>query len=409
MNLLEMFLPSVSALEKTEFIFIIIVVIVSVKIAGDLSVRLGQPSVLGKLLVGLILGPSLLGIVHESEMITQLAELGVLFLMFIAGVETDMEEFIKSASCAAIVAVLGVIVPLAGGYFLAVAYGYDWATSLFVGTILVATSVSISVQTLRELGKLQTREGCTILGAAVIDDVLGLVVLSVVLGLTMGQGGGAVAVGIIGIKVVIFLALAILVGKTVVPWLLKVVSGFGVTVPVLTAGMIIALTYAAGAELMGLAGIIGAYLAGLMISMTPYKQEMFEGMEAVGYSFFIPFFFVSIGIAADIRGLTGGLLMFTVIATVLAVVTKMIGCGAGALLYGLNRKSALIIGAGMVARGEVALIMCKIGLDSGLIGEALFTSMVVVAIATTVVTPPLLRMLYKDDPSEESCPTVCDA
>lgn len=397
MNLLEMFLPSASAIHKTEFILTIIIVLVSVKLAGDLSVRFGQPSVFGKLLVGLIVGPSLLGIVHETEMIKEMSELGVLFLMFIAGVETDIEEFLKSAKSAAIAAILGVILPLAAGYFLAVSYGYDWASALFVGTILVATSVSISVQTLRELGKLQTREGFTILGAAVIDDVLGLIVLSIVLGLTLGQGGGIAGVGIIGLKVVIFMAVAILVGMKIIPRLLGLASSLGITVPILTTGIIIALAYGAGAELMGLAGIIGAYLAGLMISMTPYRHEMYEGMEAVGYSFFIPFFFVSIGLAADVRGLTGGLLGFTVIATILAVLTKVIGCGAGAMLSGLSLKSSLIIGAGMVARGEVALIMSKIGLDSGLIGEALFTSMIVVTIITTVATPPLLRLLFKED------------
>ncbi|MGI6555613.1 MAG: cation:proton antiporter [Bacillota bacterium] len=397
MNLLEMFQPSASAIDKTEFILTVIIVLVAVKLAGDLSVRLGQPSVFGKLLVGLIVGPSLLGIVHETEMIKELSELGVLLLMFIAGVETDLQEFLKSAKSAALAAVLGVIAPLAAGYFLAVVYGYDWATALFVGTIMVATSVSISVQTLRELGKLQTREGFTILGAAVIDDILGLVTLSVVLGLTLGQGGGLAGVGVICLKVVIFFAIAILVGMTIIPRLLKLASRLGVTVPVLTTGIVIALAYGAGAELMGMAGIVGAYLAGLMISMTPYQHEMYEGVESVGYSFFIPFFFVSIGLAADISGLTGGLLVFTVICTVLAVLTKVVGCGAGAMLSGLNFKSSMAIGAGMVARGEVALIISKIGLDSGLIGEALFTSMIVVTIVTTVATPPLLRLLFKGE------------
>ena len=249
MNLLEMFQPSASAIDKTEFILTVIIVLVAVKIAGDLSVRLGQPSVFGKLLVGLIVGPSLLGIVHETEMIKELSELGVLLLMFIAGVETDLQEFLKSAKSAAIAAVLGVVAPLAAGYGLAVVYGYDWATALFVGTIMVATSVSISVQTLRELGKLQTREGFTILGAAVIDDILGLVTLSVVLGLALGQGGGLAEVGVICLKVVIFFAIAILVGMTIIPRLLKLASRLGVTVPVLTTGIVIALAYGAGLNL----------------------------------------------------------------------------------------------------------------------------------------------------------------
>jgi len=394
-GILELFKPSEMAVEKTEFLVTIIIVLVAVKLAGELSIRIGQPSVFGKLLVGLIVGPSLLGIIHETELLKELAEVGVLFLMFIAGVETDVQEFLKTAKGAAIAAVMGVVAPLAAGYWLAVAYGYDWARALFVGTILVATSVSISVQTLRELGRLQTREGFTILGAAVIDDILGLVTLSVVLGLTLGQGAGAVGIAVLGAKVVLFFAAGVFIGLYFIPKVLDYAFRLGVTVPVLTAGILIALVYAVGAELMGMAGIVGAYLAGLMISMTPHQHDIFERMESVGYSFFIPFFFVSIGIAADARGLTGDLIMFTVIATFLTVLTKVIGCGAGAMLSGLDFRGALGVGAGMVARGEVALIVAKIGLDSGLIGEALFTSMVVVAIVTTVVTPPMLRLVFK--------------
>ncbi len=392
---LELLAPSATAFGKAEFIFTVVLVLVAVKVAGDLSVRFGQPSVFGKLLVGLVIGPSFLGWIQASSLLTELAELGVLLLMFIAGVETDVKEFMKSAGGAALAAVLGVIVPLAAGFGLAMVYGYDWARSLFVGTILVATSVSISVQTLRELGRLQTREGFTILGAAVIDDILGLIVLSLVLGLELGQGGGVLGIAVLIFKVLLFFAAGILLGRTLVPAVLRFASKMGVSVPVLTAGIAFALLFAIGAELMGLAGIVGAYLAGLMISMTPFQNDIFEGVENVGYAFFIPFFFVSIGVAADVRGLTGGLVIFTLLALLLAVLTKVIGCGAGAKLSGLNYHESLAVGVGMVARGEVALIVAKIGLDSGLIPEDLFTSMVIVAIATTVVTPPLLRAVFK--------------
>lgn len=394
-TVLELFQPAASSVEKVEFILTVILVLAAVKIAGDLSIRAGQPSVFGKLLVGLIIGPSFLGWVHETPMLKEMAELGVLTLMFIAGVETDVAEFMKTARGAFVAAVLGVIAPLAAGYGLAVLYGYDWARSLFVGTILVATSVSISVQTLRELGKLQSREGFTILGAAVIDDILGLIVLSLVLGLALGQGGGAVGIAVLGAKVILFFLGAILLGRTLVPVILKGASKMGVTVPVITAGIIIALLFASAAELLGLAGIVGAYLAGLMISMTKFQNEIFEGVEHVGYAFLIPFFFVSIGTAADVRGLTGNLIVFTALALVLAIITKVVGCGGGAWISGLTFNESLGVGVGMIARGEVALIVAKIGLDSGLIAEDLFTSMVVVAIATTVVTPPLLRIVFK--------------
>ena len=393
LSFIDFFKPSQSAVEKTEFLIIIIIILAAVKIAGDLSVRLGQPSVFGKLLVGIIVGPSVLGLVHETELLKELAEVGVLLLMFIAGVETDVGEFLKSAKGAFLAAVLGVLAPLAAGYWISIVFGYDWARALFVGTILVATSVSISVQTLRELGRLQSREGFTILGAAVIDDILGIITLSIVMGIEVGQGAGITGVAVIAVKVVLFFILAIVVGLTIVPRILNFASKMGVTVPILTAGIIIALAYAIAAEYMGMAGIVGAYLCGLMISMTDHRMNIFEGAEQVGYSFFIPFFFVSIGVAADVRGMTGDMVLFTVIVTLLAVLTKIIGCGAGAMVSGMNLKSSLVVGTGMVARGEVALIVAKIGLDGGLITEALFTSMVVVAIVTTVVTPPLLRLV----------------
>ena len=392
---LELLMSSASSVAKMEFILTIVIVLVSVKVAGELSVRIGQPSVFGKLLVGLIIGPSFLGWVYETPMLNELAELGVLLLMFIAGVETDVKEFMKTAKGAAVAAVLGVLAPLGAGYWVATFYGYDWARALFAGTILVATSVSISVQTLRELGKLQTREGFTILGAAVIDDILGLIVLSIVLGLEVGNGGGILGIAVLGVKVVLFFAAALLVGLTIVPLILRFASKMGVSVPVLTTSIVIALLFAVGAEMMGLAGIVGAYLAGLMIGMTSFQNEVFEGVEHVGYAFFIPFFFVSIGTAADISGLTGNMVTFTVLMLVVAVITKIVGCGTGAFLSGLTFQESLGVGVGMVARGEVALIVAKIGLDSGLITEDLFTSMVVVAIATTVATPPLLRMVFK--------------
>lgn len=394
---LQQFVPAASSLETAKLIFTVVLVLVSVKVAGELSVRFGQPSVFGKLLVGLIIGPSLLGWIQETPLLSELAELGVLMLMFIAGLETDVGEFLKTAGGAAVAAVLGVIAPLLAGLGLGMVYGYTWSESLFVGSILVATSVSISVQTLRELGKLQTREGFTILGAAVIDDILGLIVLSIVLGLELGQGSGALGIIALLVKVVAFFALAVFLGRTAVPPILRLASRMGVTVPVITAGIVIALIYAAGAELMGMAGIVGAYVAGVMLSMTPFQEEVFEGVEHVGYAFFIPFFFVNIGVTADVRGLTGNLVVFTLLAVLLAVVTKVVGCGAGALISGLTPMESLRVGVGMVARGEVALIVASIGLGSGLITKDLFTSMVIVAIATTVVTPPLLRAVINRD------------
>lgn len=393
-NLLS-FIPA-DVLEKTEFMRELIVILIAIKIAGHISKKFGQPSVFGKLLIGVILGPSLLGWLHTSNMLKELAEVGVILLMFLAGLETDLDEFKKSAKASTFAAVGGVLLPFIGGFILAEFYGFDFHHSLFIGVVFVATSVSISVQTLRELGKLQTPEGFTILGAAVIDDILGLIALSVVLGIALGSGTGAAGIAILLVKVVLFFIFGIAVGIYVLPKVLEFGEKVLVTEGVLTFAIIIGLFYAVAAEVFGLAGIVGAYLAGIMISLTRFQHLLFEKVETVGYSFFIPLFFISIGVAADASGLTGNVLMFTLIALLIAVLGKVVGSGAGAMLAGFNLKSSLGIGSGMVSRGEVALIIANIGLTSGLIGTELFTSMVVVTIVTTVVTPPLLKAIFKD-------------
>ncbi|MFZ5752972.1 MAG: cation:proton antiporter [Bacillota bacterium] len=395
-TILEFLNVSEHVVEKTAFLKELVIIFLAIKVIGHISKKFGQPSVFGKLLVGIILGPSILGILHTNEVLKELAEVGVIMLMFLAGLETDVDEFKKSAVGSSLAAIGGVVLPLIAGWGMAVYYGYSWEKALFVGTILVATSVSISVQTLRELGKLQTPEGFTILGAAVIDDVLGLIVLSVVIGIALGGGASLTGLLILFAKIAIFFVAGGFIGKIFFPKVLEFGSRVLVSEGVLTFAFILALSYAIGAEYFGMAGIVGAYLAGIMMSMTKFQHQLFEKVETVGYSFFVPIFFINIGLSADARGLTGNMLGFTVIITILAILTKIIGAGLGAKLTGFNMKSSLGIGVGMVSRGEVALIVASIGLGSGLIGQEIFTSMVVMAIITTVVTPPLLKIVFKD-------------
>lgn len=386
-------------LHELHFLLDLILILIAVKVAGHLSKKLGQPSVFGELLVGIILGPALLGwIVVDPEnpgLIKELAEVGVILLMFLAGLETDVEEFKKTAYGSSLVAVGGVIFPLVTGFAVGLLFGYEFSIAIFIGTLLVATSVSISVQTLRELGKLQTKEGVTILGAAVLDDVLGIILLSVVVGFTASSGGGSmVDIFLLLGKIVLFFVLVVLIGRKLLPRLFQWGANLMTTEVLLTFGIISALSFAYFAEMLGLAGIVGSYFAGLMLSLTKYRHELFEKVEVISFSFFVPIFFVSIGVAADISGLTADILWLILALTATAVLAKLVGGGLGAKLAGFNWRSSIGIGAGMVARGEVGLIVASIGLSRGLIDNELFTVTVIIVLATTLITPPLLKGIF---------------
>lgn len=368
----------------------LVIIITSVKLAGVLSDKLKQPTVFGKLLVGVIIGPSLLGLLHETETLKLLSELGVIILMFLAGLETDVDEFRKAGFAATLTAIGGVILPMAAGSLYSLSAGYSGFIPLFIGTVLTATSVSISAQTLRELGKLKSKVGMTILGAAVIDDVLGIVVLTLVLGLAGAGGGGAAAITWVIAKMGLFFFLSIFIGKIIIPPLLKWFHHTPVTQGITSAALVLVFLFAFAAEKSGVAGITGAYIAGIIMGTTKYKEEITERAEALGYPFLIPVFFVGIGLSAEIKTLTGGIL-FTVILSIIAVLTKIVGCGAGAKISGLSWKKSLIVGTGMISRGEIALIIASLGLSKNLIDSSLYTSLVVMVLVSTVATPPLLK------------------
>lgn len=399
MALISGFLPDPEVLDRFDFLRELVLVLLAVKLAGHLSQRMGQPSVFGKLLVGVILGPAILGWLHPTPLLKELSEIGVILLMFLAGLETDLGEFRRASGRATTVAVAGVLLPLAGGWAVASAWGLPTATGLFIGTLLVATSVSISVQTLRELGKLQTREGVTILAAAVLDDVLGLIVLSLVLGLEAGAGEASAlsTVFLLLLKIALFFIVAGLVGLKLVPPFLRWVNGFRVGMPLTAGSIAVALGFAYGAEVFGLAGIVGAYLAGLALSTTELKQGLFHEVEVVSFSFFTSFFFVGVGLAAELNGFDSRVAIFAAVLSGVAVLTKLLGCGGGALLARFRLQSAAVIGAGMVARGEVGLIVAGIGLERGLIDRQLFTAAIMVTLATTIITPPLLKFFYRGE------------
>lgn len=384
-----------------ELLFQLAVILIASKVAGDISVRLGQPSVLGKLLVGILLGPAVLGLIHETTTLEQLSQIGVILLMFIAGMETDLDEFRRSGKAATFVGLNGIIVPLLVGYLAGIVMNMSTFEAVFLGLLLSATSVSISVQALKELNKMQSKEGATILGAAVIDDVVVIIALAFL----MSMAGDDVNLTMVIVKKVLFFAGAILAAWKLVPWVLKKFAPLKVTETVITAALIICFLYAYLAEVTGVAAIIGAYIAGVAISMTDFKQEVLEKVETIGYSIFVPVFFTSIGVKASFEGITQNLGLI-VILSVIAILTKLIGAALGAKMARFSWNSSLGIGAAMVSRGEVALILATIGLDSKLISQELFSILVIVVLVTTIVTPPMMKFFFQRGDKQEKIESI---
>ncbi len=376
-----------------QVILLLTLVVASAKLAGALANRVHQPSVFGEILAGLILGPTLLNVlawplftspagaagVPLLDLVRDLAQVGVLLLMFVAGLETDLVMMRHVGKVA------------------------FWSAGIFIGAILTATSVSISAQTLLELGALRTREGSTILGAAVIDDVMGIIVLSLVVALAKASGAGLDPstslgaswreLGIVVVRVTLFFVAAIAARHLLSP-ALRWASTLGVSQAVLSAGLVIMFLYAWAAEYVGaVAAITGSYLAGVLIAQTEFKKEIDAGIHPLTYSIFVPLFFISIGLEANGREL-GPRAMFTVVLVLVAIVAKAVGCGVFARLFGFSTTESVRVGIGMISRGEVGLIVAGYGLANGLIGSDVFSASVLMVLVTTMVTPPLMRLVF---------------
>ncbi len=383
-----------------ELLPLLAAILIGAKLAGRLSQRFGLPAVFGELLLGIVLGPSLLNFIRPNEPLALLAEVGVILLMFRAGLETDLVQMRQVGALATVVAFGGVLLPFGGGFVLASLFGFPLLPALFVGAVLTATSVSISAEVLRELGQLRGKVGATILGAAVIDDVLGVIVLSLVLGLA-GEGNPLLAIG----QMALFFPVAWLVGERLLPVLVRLEHLAGGRDAVLAIMLGLVMLFAWAAEALGsVADITGAYLLGIVVARyTDEEHVVHHGSSALAYAFVVPVFFVNIGLEANVTTL-GAAPLFTVLMLVLALAGKLAGCGIGALLMRLSWREALQVGIGMAARGEVALVMIAAGRVAGLVNDTLFTATIVMTLVTTLVTPPLLRLAFaqrKLPPAEE--------
>jgi Kef-type K+ transport system membrane component KefB len=386
-----------------QLAFELVIILLAAKAAGYLSTRLGQPSVLGELLVGVILGPSLLDILHlpfinnETLGITlsELSELGVLLLMFIAGLELHLGELTGNRRVSLLGSTGGLLLSIGLGWGAGRLFDMGNAAALLLGLALAPTSVSISARTLMEMGVLRSRVGLSLLGAAVVDDILSILAFSIFLALTTGSGGVWGLLWLVA-RMALFLAGAAAFGLWVLPRLVHRVARLSISQGVLAFAIVILLAYGLAAELVGqMAALIGAFLAGLMFARTPQKGQIEQGMTALAYGLFVPIFFVNIGLSVNLRGLQWNAVWLILVVTLAAIAGKLFGAAAGARLGGFPGYEALQLGAGMVARGEVTLIVAAAGSKAGLLDGAAFPAIVAAVLLSTLVTPPMLRLAFE--------------
>ena len=383
-------------------------ILLSTKVLGILTKRIQMPQVVGALVAGLILGPAMLNVLSETEFLTQLSELGVIVLMFSAGMGTDIQELKHSGKAGFLVALLGVIVPLVLGTGLAMLADRTgmietsgFLEDVFIGTILTATSVSITVETLKEIGKLDTKVGNTILAAALIDDVLGLIALTIVSSLSGGQD----SIALVLLKIVLFFVFSAVVSflaHKFFCWLMALWPGRERRrYPVLAFVLCLLMAYCAE-EFFGVADITGAFVAGLVLAnATTGERSLYlsDKFESVSFLYLSPVFFASIGLQVVLSAMNLHILLFAVVLTIVAILTKILGCGLGARLCRYSPKESLQIGVGMISRGEVALIVATKGASLGLINPELFGPVIVVVVVTTIITPILLKLVFRDPPA----------
>ncbi|WP_304402060.1 cation:proton antiporter [Lactobacillus intestinalis] len=366
------------------------VILLLTKIAAHYSVKLKMPSVIGELLVGIIIGPAMLNWIHPTTFINYFSELGVIVLMFIAGLEGDLKLLIKYWAPALTVATLGVIVPTGTAFLLCHnLFNFSVKASVFMGLVLSATSVSITIQVLKEMHRLNTRAGAIICGAAVADDIICVILL----GITSSIYGTSQHESIwsMVLKMFLFFVIVLLIGKFIVPKFLSIFQDLNATESDTAGAMILCFGTAALAVMMGMSDVLGAYFAGLAISETDFEDHLEDKIEPIGYAVFIPVFFVSIGLQISFKGMQNDIL-FIILLIITAILGKQIGCGLAAKMFHLSWTESNVVGAGMVSRGEMALVVANVALSSHLIDQNHYTAMILVTVITTLVAPLILKL-----------------
>ncbi len=393
-------------MEAYEIFKSLAIIIVAAKGFGILARKLKAPQVVGEIVAGLVIGPSVLGLVNQTDFILEMAEIGVVLLMFLAGLETNLRDLVKTGPVAFAIACAGVAIPLGGGYLLySIFYGFapvnniEFYKAIFIGVIMTATSVSITVQTLRELGRLKGKVGTTILSAAIIDDVIGIIVLTFVIGFKNPE----VKPYSVILNTVLFFLFSLAAGYVfylVFKWLGRCFPHTR-RIPIFGLVLCLAMSYIAE-RYFGIADITGAYIAGIILCSIREATYIAEKMDTNSYMIFGPIFFASIGLKTSVDNFSGELLLLSVAFVIVALVTKVIGCGIMSRLLRFNKRDSLKIGVGMMTRGEVALIVSQKGLSAGLLEANLFTPVILLIIISSIITPVILKFLYRFSQEEIS-------
>ena len=382
------------------------IILVDAKLFGLIARKFKTPQVVGEIIAGLIIGPSLLGWVETTDFLSEMAAIGVVLLMFTAGLETDLKDLKETGVTAFFVALMGVLTPLVFGTVMYLCfYGFDgfgtdkFLEALFIGTIMTATSVSITVQALRELGYLKGKLGTTIVSAAIIDDVIGIIVLTIVLG--MKNGGSSILETLI--KTLLFFILAVGAGVIVYRLFKAYDKKYPHTrrIPIMGLAFCLVLSYVAE-KYFGIADITGAYVAGVILCNMRDSEYIAEKMDINSYMLFGPVFFASIGIKTNIREFTLDILLFSVVFVIVALLSKIIGCSLVGKIAGFNWPDSLKMGVGMMTRGEVALIVSQKGLAAGMIEPVYFMAVIMLIIVSSIATPMILKSLFTKYPSPKA-------
>lgn len=378
------------------------ILVASAKLMGALAVTMGQPAVLGEILAGLLLGPTALDLFHfpllndpsgnTERTVLQLAQLGVIFLMFSAGLETELNDLRKSGRPALFAGFFGMLVPIVLTAFAMLPFEDSKNSAVLLGIVLAATSVSISVQTLIELKRMSTPEGMAMLGAAVADDVLVILALSIFVSVT---GGGGENLTLVSLRLVLTLLASGLIGYLILPRLAEWANRLPISQGMMALVIVSALLFSWSVEYVGgIAAITGAFVAGVGLGRTHWRDEISRDLQTMNYAFFVPLFLAGVGLQARVRYLGTSLIPFAAVLIVIAIASKIVGCGLGARLGGFSNRQALRVGVGMISRGEVGLIVAGVGQGMGLLTEQEFTVIVLVVLITTLITPPLLRWAF---------------
>lgn len=384
-----------ASVESSSILLHLFIMLAAAKLMAEVFERLRQPAVVGEILAGVIIGPSMLGWVTPSEIISVLAEFGVIFLLFNVGLETKPQSIFNVGKRAVMVGVLGVILPFVAGYFIAVAWGGSFAESMFIGAALVATSVGITARVLGSMGLLDLQTSRIILGAAVIDDILGLIILSLVSSISKGDVN-LLTLAETGLAAILFTAFVALVGSRVINRLAPRIEAMRLGKPFFTFGIVLCLGLSVASMYVGVAAIIGAFLAGMALAEATEENDTMHELTSGVTEFLVPFFLVNIGMQLDLSIFRDSdVILLAAVLTAAAAVTKFVGCGVAAL--GMRTREMAQIGVGMIPRGEVGIVVAQIGLGLGVIEPRFFGSVLFMAVATTLIAPPLIKYFFAED------------